>query len=210
MNEQIAPHNQRPISTIIFDWGGVFCTPAEPFSHPCFLNDLKLTPEEIEAKVKDIHEKYYRGAVSAEEFWRHVADFFKLNGITAREVTSAYLSSHQLYPEILLLAKTLKPAYTTSLLSNLTKEMMEHIVETYQLTDVFHDLIFSNNIGLLKPETAMFEMALKHNKAVPAETVFIDDSKKNVAAAQELGMHGILFVSPEQCKDELRKLGIIF
>jgi FMN phosphatase YigB (HAD superfamily) len=45
---------------------------------------------------------------------------------------------------------------------------------------------------------------------LPAEEcVFTDDKKINVEAAEKLGMHGIVFQSPEQLKKELVKLGIL-
>jgi FMN phosphatase YigB (HAD superfamily) len=45
---------------------------------------------------------------------------------------------------------------------------------------------------------------------LPAEEcVFTDDKKINVEAAEKLGMHGIVFQSPEQLRKELIKLGLL-
>jgi FMN phosphatase YigB (HAD superfamily) len=39
---------------------------------------------------------------------------------------------------------------------------------------------------------------------VPAESVFIDDLDRNVAAAREFGLEAIRFTNPEACRAELR------
>ena len=42
---------------------------------------------------------------------------------------------------------------------------------------------------LMKPSPAVFEMMLEGQQATPDETLFIDDSPKNVEVAQSLGIH---------------------
>ena len=198
----------KKITTIIFDWAGVFCTPAEPFAHQELQRRLGLTPAQIEAKVIDSHKQYYRGEISSRKFWGDILNFFNIKDLSQSELTGAYLSSYKEYPEMLLPPKKLKQNYKVALLSNLTEEMMRHILKKYNLKNSFHQLIFSNQVGLLKPGKEIFQLTLKRLRSKPAETLFIDDSLENIKAAEKLGMQTIHFTSPAECLSKLKKFGI--
>ncbi|MBR6431304.1 MAG: HAD-IA family hydrolase, partial [Muribaculaceae bacterium] len=53
----------------------------------------------------------------------------------------------------------------------------------------FDALYLSYEMRVMKPDRRIFEMMLEGEQAVPDETVFIDDSAHNVAAAAALGIH---------------------
>ena len=53
----------------------------------------------------------------------------------------------------------------------------------------FDALYLSYEMRVMKPERRIFEMMLEGEKAVPEETVFIDDSAHNVEVAASLGIH---------------------
>ena len=48
-------------------------------------------------------------------------------------------------------------------------------------------------------------MPLDYFKLSPAETIFVDDDKKNVASAKKLGLAGIHFTSTTQAIAEINK-----
>lgn len=60
----------------------------------------------------------------------------------------------------------------------------------------------SYNLGLLKPDTAIFEAVLDKLNTTPEQTLFLDDKPTNVKAAQSLGMNGIIY-RPESILKEL-------
>lgn len=51
-------------------------------------------------------------------------------------------------------------------------------------------------------------MLLKRYGLKAEESVFLDDTLKNVEAAEKQGIHGIHFLTKEQAEEELRKLGL--
>jgi len=51
----------------------------------------------------------------------------------------------------------------------------------------------------------MFRLALDKAGVQPEEAVFVDDQKKNVEAAEALGMHGIVFQDADRLKTQLDK-----
>jgi HAD superfamily hydrolase (TIGR01509 family) len=58
----------------------------------------------------------------------------------------------------------------------------------------------------MKPDPAAFEITLERLSVAPEEAVFIDDTMRHVKAAQEVGLHAILFTTAEALVDELDSL----
>ncbi len=198
-------NTSTPIKGAIFDWAGVFCSPGEPFSHPKLTDLTGLSVDELGKATEELQGQYYRGHISSEVFWGDVLKKFHLT-LSPQELSAAYLSSYQLYPEMLTLAQKIRAKMPTALLSNLTSEMMHDIVRKHLVDRYFDYLLFSNEIGCMKPEHEAYHLALKKLGTPPQATIFIDDSARNVAAAKALGLHTILFTSPAQCKKELSAL----
>ena len=200
--------NNTRIKAIIFDWAGVFCSPGEPFSHLELQKTLGLSADEIGAKVLSIQDEYYRGKINTEEFWKKIINFYNLKNLGQEDLSLAYLSSYRIFPEMLELATQLKGKYKTLLLSNLTAEMMNDIIQKYSVKKYFHETLFSNEIGLMKPEPGIYKLAQEKLKTLPEETIFIDDGEKNVQMASKLGFNSILFTDYKKLLDNLRALGV--
>lgn len=71
----------------------------------------------------------------------------------------------------------------------------------------FDALVFSCEVGLIKPEKAIYEKALAAAGTAPWKTVFFDDVKAYATAATQVGMHGRVFTTVEQFSEDLAKLG---
>lgn len=69
-------------------------------------------------------------------------------------------------------------------------------------------MIISGEHKTVKPEPAIFKLALNRIGRVAEECVFIDDSLPNIETARAIGFHAIHFSSPTQLKAELANLAI--
>lgn len=90
------------------------------------------------------------------------------------------------------LALQQRPATTVAVMSNTNAAHVlwldEHLPELREL-----DLVMmSNEVGLLKPDPAIFETALDLLNVTPEQALFIDDIAENVEAARALGIAGIV------------------
>jgi len=85
-----------------------------------------------------------------------------------------------------------RPNVTVAIISNTNDAHVrwidEHLPELLQLDLV----IMSNEVALHKPDPAIFELALELLNVLPEQSVFVDDLAENVAAAQALGLAGIV------------------
>jgi epoxide hydrolase-like predicted phosphatase len=72
--------------------------------------------------------------------------------------------------------------------------------------DVFDHMIISAEVGIMKPDPRIYQLALEELEAKADESVFIDDVLVNVDSARSIGMLGIQFNQPKQVLSELKNL----
>lgn len=75
------------------------------------------------------------------------------------------------------------------------------------LFDRFRAIVVSGDEKLVKPDPAIYRLALDRFGLAPEEAVFIDDNAANIAAAAALGIHAIPFVDAESLRDSLLGFG---
>lgn len=91
----------------------------------------------------------------------------------------------------------LKDKYHLGLLSNTNPFMMEFTdsprlsADHRPISDYFHSLFLSYEMKTCKPEEKIYRMALDNDGLLADETLFIDDSLKNIEGARKLGIHGL-------------------
>ncbi len=82
------------------------------------------------------------------------------------------------------------------ILSNISKNFAENYKNVPALKELFSHfdgLVFSGPLSIVKPSAEIFEYLLSTYNLDRKETVFIDDSEKNVKGAESVGIKGILF-----------------
>jgi putative hydrolase of the HAD superfamily len=95
----------------------------------------------------------------------------------------------------------------TGLLSNMPRDLVTYLRANCAWIESFAFTTFSSEVGLIKPDPAIYEHTL-HGLAVSAsEALFVDDREINTRAAHVLGIHAIQFRSVAQLKSDLQVLG---
>ncbi len=97
----------------------------------------------------------------------------------------------------------------TYLLSNTNALHFDFIRERYAFPHQVRGAILSHEVGLRKPDPAIYRAALKLSKTRAEETVFVDDLAENVAAAAEAGLVAIRFKSAADLKSRFTALGLL-
>lgn len=76
------------------------------------------------------------------------------------------------------------------------------------LFDRFRDIVVSGAEKLVKPDAAIYRLALDRFGLRAEEVVFIDDNAANVAGAEAVGMTAILFTGAGDLVARLRELSL--
>ena len=66
--------------------------------------------------------------------------------------------------------------------------------------------VFSYQEHVIKPDERIYQILLERYALLPEETLFLDDNAENIAAAQKLGIHGIVFTNLPEAKAQAEKL----
>jgi putative hydrolase of the HAD superfamily len=179
---------------VIFDFGGVLIDmrwdvsagleEAHGLPRHALLETLYRTPT-----WRDIERG--RGALAA---WRDNAHQLleERAGRPLPRLHDAWLAARQLIRSNIFLARRLRPAYRTAILSNADESLRERLHEL-RIHDLFDTVISSAEEGLAKPDPEIYRLAAARLRLAPAACVFVDDYEANVRAAETTGMRGVLY-----------------
>ena len=105
-----------------------------------------------------------------------------------------------------LLAKRGVPLFA---ISNFGAESWAQFRPTAPIFESFVDIVISGQEKLIKPDRAIFELALDRFDRKADKCLFIDDRQDNIAAAENLGMAGHHFTNADRLERALRELDLL-
>ncbi|MBD1210348.1 MAG: HAD family phosphatase [Ignavibacteria bacterium] len=198
------------IKNIIFDLGGVlynvdyslvekeFATLQKPSSTESKDNTSTPHISYTRQTQPEIFSKYEIGAVSTTEFCEGLRKELGLVG-SDEELSKAWNSMLLgVYPGRNALIWRLKQHYSLALLSNTNEAHIEHVKpECQELFSLFEKLFYSYQMGLRKPDTAIFNAVVQTMHYEPSETLFIDDSHQHIEAARACGLRTLWLQHPD-------------
>jgi putative hydrolase of the HAD superfamily len=95
------------------------------------------------------------------------------------------------------------------LLSNTSKNHWEFCHSRFALLrDCFEHYVLSYEVGIMKPETDIYRVAIQKTGLPAGEIFYTDDLEPNVLAAKECGMDAVLFTDTAQLTRELSLRGL--
>jgi 2-haloacid dehalogenase len=86
-------------------------------------------------------------------------------------------------------------------LSNWSAETYEGMEDQYPFLKDFDDKIISGRDFLIKPDPAIYQLAISRFDLIPEETLFIDDRLENIEAANKLNFQTIHLTDPTLIQD---------
>ncbi|MHC5067444.1 MAG: HAD family hydrolase [Planctomycetota bacterium] len=93
---------------------------------------------------------------------------------------------------------TLRQRYTVAALSNTNPPHVDTVRADSDLLDHFDHLFLSYEMGLIKPDAAIYEAVCQQLNCPGEQILFVDDGRPNVEAARRCGMHAVQVTSPAE------------
>jgi 2-haloacid dehalogenase len=199
------------IHTIIFDFGGVL----------------------LEWNPRNLYRHYFDTGEAMEQFLEEI-NFFQWNagldkGHPFSEGVAELSEQYPQYKDLIVLfqnkweqcvgqpvSRTIGlirqlqlSGYAVYGLSNWSSETFPIVRKKFPFFDILDGYMISGDVRLVKPDPAIFQLFLNRFNQKAEECLFIDDSQKNVEAAQEIGFSAIHYQSPEQLEQELKQLNLM-
>jgi 2-haloacid dehalogenase len=94
-------------------------------------------------------------------------------------------------------------------ITNFGAEFWDKFRPTQPIFDHFKDIIVSGVEKLVKPDPAIYQLALRRFSLQPGEAIFIDDNYDNVVAARDNGFAAHHFTDANLLRAELAGLGLV-
>jgi epoxide hydrolase-like predicted phosphatase len=195
------------IRAVFFDLGGVILRTEYQAPRERLAERLNMNYEDLNKIVfeSDTSRKASLGAMSADEYWAAVTRRLGRPASETHDIRTEFFAGDVLDRSLVDYIRSLRPRYKTGVISNAWPDLRTYLVEN-KFEDAFDALIVSAELGVIKPDPKIYQIALEQLKVDPDEAVFVDDTFSNVEAARALGMHGIHFRSPEQTLNKLNEM----
>ncbi|MDR2096065.1 MAG: HAD family phosphatase [Treponema sp.] len=202
------------IHAVVFDYGGVISFPP-----PDILLDMLASFGEVDIAILDYlmrkhRDAYDRGTCSGKDYYRLILETAGVHPDDRIPEAMARLDLagwKQVNPKTLRLMKEVKAAgLKLGILSNMPWEFLEMARETMPLFELPDTGIFSCEVGLIKPEAAIYQKLIEALQCKPEEIVFFDDIQVNVESARKQGIKAAVWKRPKKARFFLRSLGLNF
>lgn len=200
------------LRAVVFDYGMVLTGQRDRAAYAALLRITGLTAERMEELYWVDRLAYDEGKLTGLGFWQKlVAD----GGLDLKQAEIEELNrwdvrmwSTQSDAMIAWQQRLKQRGILTAILSNMGESVLANIERKFDWLARFDVLVWSFQVRMVKPDPAIYRHVLKELGTQPEETLFIDDKQVNVAAADALGMKGILFKSVEQLRADLVARGL--
>ncbi|MDA8947526.1 HAD family phosphatase [Flavobacteriaceae bacterium] len=100
------------------------------------------------------------------------------------------------------------PDYKVVALTNWSAETFPVALKRFEFLHWFEGIVVSGTEKTRKPFLDIYQITLDRYQLNPTDSLFIDDNKRNIEAAEELGIQTIHFQNPIQLQTTLEKMGI--
>ncbi|MGA7890177.1 MAG: HAD family phosphatase [Candidatus Sulfotelmatobacter sp.] len=198
------------IHAIFWDVGGVLLTNAwDHTERTAALEHFHLDEAEFHSRHEMLVSSFERGKITLDEYLDRTV-FYRDRPFTRSEFRDYMFSLSKPVPEVLAFARTLADSgkYFMGTINNESRELNLYRIEKYSLREIFRLFVSSCFVGLRKPESGIYRLAIEITQFNPEECCFIDDRALNLECAAKLGMHTIQMQTPEQLRADLVKLGV--
>jgi epoxide hydrolase-like predicted phosphatase len=196
------------IRVVVFDIGGVLaeCEPMDFARRAEAEHGLALGT--LGADLADV---WAAGGIGGLTEAQVTAAIIERSGLTAAQVDAMLAAMWRQYlgvanTELIAFVGGLRPAYRTGILSNSFVGAREREQALFGFEELVDDLVYSHEVGVRKPDPAIWELTVRRHEVEPAEMAFLDDHPANVEAAREFGIAAVLFENTAQSIAELRTL----
>ncbi len=208
----LSPDNLSPkIGAVILDYGQVLAhrPQAEEFERMAKMFNVNF--ESFCELWETSRGTYDRGDFTPEEYWLKMAaqTNTSLDGEQIEILRQVEIEIWlHIDPDMLDWVGRLRAAgIKTGLLSNMPWDLLKYLRANCAWMENFTFKTFSAEVGLIKPDPAIYEHTLRGLGVAAAETLFVDDRDANAQAARTLGMRALQFQSVAQLRAELAAFG---
>lgn len=202
------------IKNIVFDLGDVILNIDVPLASSSFGKLSGREQHEILTlfKEKELFRLFETGLVDEDAFRNMIRELLEFPDWSEEIIDTAWNSLLlDIPPARIELIQELSRNYRLFLLSNTSSIHIKQVNKILhaatgieKLDELFEKVYLSYEMGIMKPDPAIYLRVLEESDLVAEETLFLDDNADNITAASKLGIDTILVQKPVTILDYLK------
>ena len=183
----------------MFDIGGVLERVGPPLWASAWRARLGLSEPQFDSAVERVDPDGLRqtGGFSEAQMRSAYAEALGLSPAQADELMVDIWDWYcgELDEELVAYVRGLRPRLRTAILSNSADGARREETCRYAFPDLVDDIVYSHEVGLAKPDPAIYELTCARLGVEARETAFVDDVPANVEMAAAGGLLAVLHQS---------------
>lgn len=190
---------------IIFDLGRVLVD----FDFKKVVQRLKRHSSKTEEEIRrffsttPLWDAFERGTVAPPDFFNALKKDLELNDLDFQAFAPLWNDIFLEMPETVEILAALRGRYKLAMISNVNQMHWNHVSANHPFMKWFDIAIASYAVGHRKPETEIYQIALRRAGVEPAQAIFIDDVEAHIRAAESLGIRAHQFHNAARLRADL-------
>jgi len=195
------------IRAVFFDFGGVLMRTEFQAPRQHLAERFKLDYDDLDKIVfgSESARRASIGEISEEAHWGEVLKRVKLPLSERKVFADEFFGGDVIDRKLVEYLRSLGGRVHTGLISNAWSGLREFLTGE-KMIDIFNTVIISAEVGVVKPEARIYQIALERAGVAAEEAVFVDDVAENIEASEKIGMQGVLFREPQAAIVQLDRL----
>lgn len=198
----------KQYTTLFLDVGGVLLTNGWDRSmRAAAAKTFDINITDFDKRHALTFDTYEIGKISLNEYLERTI-FYTPRNFSKETFREFIFSQSQPHKEMLEFILEVKKKYNlkTVALTNEGREIMHHRIEAFHLNEFIDIFVCSAYLGLRKPDTDIYRIAVDLSNVRPSEVIYIDDRELFIEVGEQIGLQTIHHKNIEQTKRELNAL----
>jgi putative hydrolase of the HAD superfamily len=199
-----------PVTTLFLDIGGVLLTNGwDHNSRKLAAKHFGLDPVEMNGLHYLTFDIYESGKITLDEYLSRVV-FYRKRTFTVEQFRDFMFAQSSPFPQMLEMVGRLKQRYglKIAIVSNEGRELNAFRMEKFKLGQLVDCFISSCFVGIRKPDTRMYLLALDISSTPASQALYIENIPMFVQVAESLGIRGIIHTDYESTCKKLAAFGL--
>jgi epoxide hydrolase-like predicted phosphatase len=195
------------IKAVFFDLGGVIVRTEFQAPRQRLAEKLGMEYDDLYKIVFDSDSglRASLGEITSDDHWASVIQRLKRPASELSLIRDEFYAGDIVDRTLVEYIRSLRGNYKTGLISNAWSDLRDFIVRE-KFDDAFDKMIISAEVGALKPDPKIFQIALEQSGVSPSEAIFVDDFYANIEGCEKVGIKGIHFKDAESSMQQLKQI----
>ncbi len=194
------------MKAVIFDLGGVLVNYDGRSTFTEISNMAGVSLDDLLPFYQTHDHAFGTGQLDGQDYYQKLNETFGLSADYAT-FTAVFCHTQQRNEAALALASELQAqsGINVGIISNTNAVHADWLRANLPEFDLFPSVILSNEVGLLKPDPAIYQLSLAQLNVHPHQALFVDDNEENVAGGTAVGLHTIHHANWQSTRPAIEK-----